>query len=250
MINKMINKILNSNKNLILFTIFAIATCILFMVNYIGGLLVYAIFSYLLIKTVYEYEDPDAPLIGHIFKSLVGVSIVILVHVLFYSYFEPPYHIGHVMGIFIFFVIFVAIGILLLSFFFVNFWAPKIIFGKNGFTGLYGMTPEEKLNMEVEDNKKELEKIELYTIDNLGRKYQALGMVESTGASKEDAKLALQLQAFRLEADAIVKMTLSTSSTTSGDIHADTLLTPGGGGSIHSSVMYHYEGTAVKYLDI
>jgi len=119
----------------------------------------------------------------------------------------------------------------------------------------HDMVPEKKVQSAykkirdiIEKNRDELEKIELYTIDNIGREYKALGMVESTEASKDDGKIALQLQAFRLEADAIVNIVSSTTATTQGDIKADTILSPGGGGNIRTSVMYHYEGTAIKYI--
>jgi len=100
----------------------------------------------------------------------------------------------------------------------------------------------------IEKDRDKFEKIELYTIDNIGKKYEALGMVESSEVNKEDGRLALQVQAFRLGADAIVNIVSSVGSNTEGNIRADTILSPGGGGSIRTSAMYYYEGTAVKYI--
>jgi len=100
----------------------------------------------------------------------------------------------------------------------------------------------------IEKDRDEFEKIELYTIDNIGKKYEALGMVESSEVNKEYGRLALQVQAFRLGADAIVNIVSSVGSNTEGNIRADTILSPGGGGNIRTSTMYYYEGTAVKYV--
>jgi len=239
---------LNHNfQGFILFVIFAFATYVLYKFSFLGGMLIYSLFVYMM-----KISDMSKgiPLPAAIFKGILYVSMFMVFHMMFspevneYSkdYNEYAEIFKHTIYFFTIIILLTFIIIMKLE------WAPKFLIGED---------PEEKLNMAhakikriLEDNREELEKIELYTIDNLGRKYQALGMVESTETSKEDAKLALQLQAFRLEADAIVKMTLSTTSTTEGDMHADTILTPGGGGSIRSSVLYHYEGTAVKYLDI
>lgn len=237
---------LNHNfQGFVLFVIFIFGTYVLYKFSFFGGMLIYSLFIYMMrISDI----SKELPLSVANFKGILYVSMFMIFHMMFsqeVNEYSKDYN--EYAEIFKHTIYFFTIMILVIFFIIMKFeWAPKFLIGED---------PEEKLNMAhkkikkiVEENKEELEKIELYTIDSLGKKYEALGMVESTEASKEDAKLALQLQAFRLEADAIVKMALSTTSNTEGDIHADTIFTPGGGGNIRSSVMYHYEGTAVKYL--
>ncbi len=73
-------------------------------------------------------------------------------------------------------------------------------------------------------------------------------MIEVLEHSKENARHALQFKAKELGADAVVNVVASITSDTKGKINADTLFTHGGGGSIETSNMYYYTGTAVKFV--
>ncbi|HHD80089.1 MAG TPA: hypothetical protein ENK99_00540 [Campylobacterales bacterium] len=94
----------------------------------------------------------------------------------------------------------------------------------------------------------EAEKIRLFSVTDIGQKYKPLEMIEVLEHSKENARHALQFKAKELGADAVVNVVASITSDTKGKINADTLFTHGGGGSIETSNMYYYTGTAVKFV--
>jgi len=236
-------------KKLILFVLFVFGIYLLFhnyvqisdisYASYFGALSVFGLLTYLVSKVATRYE-------------VSGVLMIISFAFIFYGFMYDDNQYSDSYSSFINFIkvttIFFAYLLVFLFFIIHKFeWYPKFIFGE---------PLKEKMNLSykkmrdiVEKNRDALEQIEVFTISNIGKKYKALSMVESTEADKDDALIALRLQASRLEADAIVNIVSSSTISTHGNIKADTILSPGGGGSINTSIMHHYEGTAVKYLD-
>lgn len=101
---------------------------------------------------------------------------------------------------------------------------------------------------EAKENHKKWEAIRLFSINNIGQNYKPIEMIEVLEGSKVDARRALQVKAYELGADAVVSIVSTITSDVKGKVNADTFFTPGSGGSINTSNMYYYTGTAVKFI--
>ena len=91
----------------------------------------------------------------------------------------------------------------------------------------------------------EIDRIELFSIPELGREYDVLGMVESRDRDQEKARVKLQHQALKLGANAVLNVRTYVDNNVSGRV--DTVLgmprMPYGRSSTVTT--YHYEGTAI-----
>jgi hypothetical protein len=99
-----------------------------------------------------------------------------------------------------------------------------------------------------ETNKKEIEKIKLYTDNNVNNEYKVLGLVSVLEINKENTRLALQIQAYRLGSDAVINVVPSMVTARDDGVNAIPILTKVKDGHSVPRLMHYYEGYAVKFL--
>lgn len=87
----------------------------------------------------------------------------------------------------------------------------------------------------------------IFTTENIGRNYTALGMVKSSSVDEASGMKELQSQAIAMNADAIVAMQMNISNDTTGKVRTGAFSRGYVRGDTSTKTTYHYMGTAVKF---
>ncbi len=87
----------------------------------------------------------------------------------------------------------------------------------------------------------------IFTTENIGKNYLALGMVKSTSHNEAQGMIDLQRQAIAMNADAIVGIQMNISNNVSGNVSSSLFSGKHTSGKTTTATTYHYTGTAVKF---
>jgi uncharacterized protein YbjQ (UPF0145 family) len=102
---------------------------------------------------------------------------------------------------------------------------------------------------EVDKIADKLEKLMMTNINSMdNRKYETMDMIEASGVDKEKTKQMLRYEAYKLGANGIIGVALTTQSNTEGAMHDKTMIIPSTSGTIRTSTIYHYSGTPIKFV--
>lgn len=93
----------------------------------------------------------------------------------------------------------------------------------------------------------EMAQIPVFTTENIGRNYTALGMVKSSSTDETGGMKELERQAIAMNADAIVAMQMNISNDTSGKVSTGAFSRGYVHGKTSTKTTYHFMGTAVKF---
>lgn len=103
-----------------------------------------------------------------------------------------------------------------------------------------------KLTYKVEDITNSIQ-LPVFTTENIGRNYIALGMVQSSSVDEASGLKELKRQAIAMNADAIVGMNMNISNNVSGKVSSSLFSGKHTSGRTTTKTTYHYTGTAVKF---
>lgn len=199
-----------------------------------GGLIAVYFFLFYFLKKETKY--PCCGSVQKVIVSLLFTALPLLVYeLIFYKQiFEKDIGITTVGYIVIFFIAF--------------------FYKKNEIENMIGYQRESIEMDEVYNKNLELSReVELFNIEEIGKKYEVLGFIQSSRNDEKSAQNSLMEQAIDLGANAIIKYTKTIDNNTSGYVSTSILSYFTNISHVHgettTDTTYHLSGTAVKILE-
>jgi len=93
-----------------------------------------------------------------------------------------------------------------------------------------------------------IQNIKLFNTSNITQKFEVCTMVEANATNQERAKVLLQAEAFKFEANAIINVTINIENNVKGKIRSARGMPNIIQGNTSTITTYHYVGTSIKLL--